>query len=292
MTSKAPSPASGGSSGRFYFVAWLALGAAGIFYVIIATLAPEALRSADAGQSGSAIETTNKQVAALSQSVSQIKSSVDATQAKQQSLAGGLDSLRNEVSGIKVKLGDLSTLGQSVAIRLNGLEGKPVTLAAPAGKSAQTAAMKTTPASTPAIEGVVVPDANANDLPVSSEAAADDTQDAAPAAAVIPAPAKKLPKVAALAPDAKPASAAPARPYAIDLAMSTSPDALRQIWQLFKEQHGELLTGLSPRSVAAGGNVRLVAGPFPSQAAAAAHCAKMRKQGVSCSPTPLAGTPL
>ena len=131
----------------------------------------------------------------------------------------------------------------------------------------------------------MIEDIAGTEVPVSSEAALDEANSGGPL--VVKAPAKKVVKTASAAPDAK-----PAKPYGIELAMSTSPDALKQIWQLFKEQHAGMLNGLSPRSVVSGSNVKLVAGPFPSQAAAAAQCAKLRKEGMSCSPAPLGGTPL
>ena len=98
IPNSSPNSSAGGSLGRFYFVAWLALGAAGIFYVTIAALAPELLRNADAGTG--ALEQTTKQVATLTDTVGQIRTVVAATQSKQQELASGMDVLRNEVSGI------------------------------------------------------------------------------------------------------------------------------------------------------------------------------------------------
>jgi len=266
MNSKAIEPAASASS-RYYFLVWLALGAAGIFYVTVASLAPEALRAAG---------DTETQVAELSSTVSELKTKVDASDSKQKTLASGLEAMRGEMSGLKVKVADIASLDQSVATRLSALEGHPVPApeakadakgaAAGAPPVTQEVAAKAAPAAAPPIEGVVVPDE--------------------PVADAAPAPAKKPVKVASATPDAKP------RPYAVDLAVSTSTDALRQIWQLFQEQHAGVLAGLTPRAAQSGPNVRLLAGPFTSQAAAAAQCAKMRKEGVTCQPTPLAGTPL
>ena len=303
MNTRASPTSAGGSLGRFYFVVWLALGAAGVFYATIATLAPDTLRSAEAGSNSPALEAAAKQVASLSATVGELRTSINSIDTKQLAVANSLASLRNDVGGIKVKLSQLNDTGQSAGAPQVGLDSK--TVLAPSAKAvAQSAAI--TPAAPDAIEGVVVPDPNGTE--VSSEAAADGGQDGTDpsAIAVIHAPAKtaaktaaKSTKVANLAGEAKPTAAKPstvkaaaARPYAIDLAMSTSPDALRQSWQLFQEQHGDLLAGLSPRSVTSGGNVRLLAGPFANQAAAVAHCAKLRKEAMSCSPTPLAGTPL
>ena len=281
MNSSATAAATGSSSSRFYFVVWLALGAAGIFYVTIASLAPEALHGAET----SGIEAINTQVAALSSSMTQLKTHIESSDSRQQTFAADLDVLKGDVGGLKVKFADLASLDQSVSSRLSAIEGQPVP--APGAKASSAASNAPAPtlsiaskgAQAPKIEGVVMPDDSSADAMVPP----DPTIDAV-------APAKKPAKIASAAADAKPA--APPKAYAVDLAMSTSPDALKEIWQLYKDQHPDLFAGLTPRSVASGSNVRLLAGPFPSQAAAAAQCAKIRKEGVICTPTPLAGTPL
>ena len=183
--------------------------------------------------------------------------------------------IHSDISGLSTKFTELSGLEQAVSVRISALEGHatPDAKAAAGAASAagSTMAISNAPPAAPQIEGTV--------LPGDTAAAPADTVPVAQA----PAPAKPV-KVATA--DTKP------KPYAVDLAMSTSTDALRQIWQLFKDQHGALMSGLTPRSVASGSNVRLLAGPYPSQAAAASACAKMRKEGVTCQPAPLAGTPL
>ena len=266
MNSTTNATAADSPSSRYYFMIWLALGAAGIFYITIASLAPDALRGAQA----SGIEATNQQVAALTSTVSSFRTRLDASDSKQQIFANGLDGLRSDVSGFKSRVDDLS---KTVETRLSALGGAqtPGAKALAGGTSAPvtTQAIATKPAGAlaPQIDGVIMPD--------DTGAPADPTA------------------VAAIALAAKPAKpAAPPKPYAVDLAMSTSTDALRQIWQLFKDQHADLLAGLTPRSATSGANVRLLAGPFPSQAAASAQCAKLRKEGLACSPTPMAGTPL
>ena len=280
MNTRATTSSKGTTLNRFYMVVWLALGAAGIFYLTIASIAPEALRSADAGTG--AVEITNQKVASLSNTVNSVKAAVDQTQTKQAALANGMESLRNDISGIKVKLNDLHTLAQSSAPQSTAattLDGKPMLPAA--GKpQGQAIAAKPQAAPTPQIEGEVV------------QMEPNDTADAAPPP--VKAVLAKPVKVASNAAAAKdPAKTPPAnKPYAINLAVSTSPDALRQIWQLFQDQHGDLLAGLKPNSATSGGNVRLLAGPFANQAAAAAYCTKLVKEGMACTPTPMAGTPL
>lgn len=280
MNTRAANPGRGTALNRFYIVVWLALGAAGIFYLTIASIAPEALRSADAGVG--AIETTNQKVAALSNTVNAVKAAVDQTQNKQLALTNGLENLRTDLSGIKVKLNDLHTLAQSSAAAATTLDGKPLPQLAAKAQS-QAIAVKPKAAPAPQIEGEVVQvDPNADGVP---------TEEAEAPLPPVKAQAKPA-KVAVLTPAAKTPAPAANKPYAVNLAVSTSPDALRQIWQLFQDQHGELLAGLKPNAATSGGNVRLLAGPFANQAAAASYCTKLVKEGMACTPTPMAGTPL
>jgi len=290
MNTAATAVATGSPLSRYYFIVWLALGAAGIFYITIASLAPEALHSADAGVG---FDATNIKVAALSSTVSELKTRADSTDGKVQSLGGGIDSLKSDMSGLKVKFSDLASLDQTMATRLSALEGQPVPSPAPGAKASSlggsapaatlSVASKAAGPAVPKIEGVVMPDDTQNEAAIPA-----DPTEPIPSDPTIQA--RKASKVASAGTDAKAASAP--KPYALDLAMSTSSDALKQIWQLFKEQHPELLAGLTPRYVTAGPNVRLLAGPFPSQAAAASQCARMRKEGLTCTPAPMAGTPL
>ncbi len=282
MNTRATHPGKGNALNRFYLVVWLALGAAGIFYLTIASIAPEALRTADAGTS--AIDATNQKVAVLSNTVNAVKAAVDQTKNTQIALTSGLESLRTDVGGIKAKLTDLRSMVQSSAATT--LDGKPLTPAS--GKpQGQAIAVKQKGAPAPQIEGEVVPME-----PDSTGSASSESADA-----VLPpvkAASAKATKLASVAPVAKDAVKAPPanKPYAVNLAVSTSPDALRQIWQLFQDQHGDLLSGLKPHSATSGDNVRLLAGPFANQAAAATYCTKLVKAGMACTPTPMTGTPL
>ena len=293
MNNRANQAGTGRSLSRFYFVVWLALGAAGIFYVTLASLAPDALRGADAGQGTAAIDVTNKQVAALSTTVNAIKTSVDSTQTKQQALASGLESLRNDVTGIKVKLTDLSAVGQDTATGVSGLDGKSAPAATAKGQG-QNVAAKSNSTTMPTIDGEVIPPDPTLVSGPSSEAAMDGADDTVPTVPAKSAKAAKATKLASAGSDAKDAKKDPAagKPFAINLAVSQSPDALRAMWQLFKDQHADLLSGLSPRSSPSGNNLRLLAGPFASQAAANSQCAKLRKEGMFCEATPMAGVPL
>lgn len=299
MTSNTRQGGGGHGLSRVYFLFWLVLGAGGIFYVALAAMAPEVLRTADSSQGISAQLAT--EVASLNTSVADVRKALDKQRADQQALAGGVDSMRNDVGAIKARLADLSVFDQTLIGRVSALEGKAglkttqaVTKPAPQTAVATKAVAQT---EAPAIEGTVEP-GDSEDAVAVDEPAADATAAETPAKAAAPLPiGAQKPTVAAVA--AKPVKVAtaddaskPSKPYGLDLAVSTSPEALQQMWQLFKEQHGDLLAGLSPRSVASGANVKLVAGPFPSQAAATAACVKLRKANLACSATPFTGSPL
>lgn len=271
MDNRAIKPAAGATSRRLYNVLWLTVGACGIFYITIATLAPELLRGLDAA---SGIDATNAQVAALGTNVTQINGQIASLQDKQKGLAADLGTVRNTVVGLQTQVASIEALDKSITGRLSALDGgMPVSPDVKAPGSAPPVtpapeAIDNRPATgaMPQIDGVVVP---------ADPSTADGASDTPPA--------KKPVKAA----DTKPKS------YAVDLvAVSTSNQALSELWGVIKDQHPELMAGLTPRAVTSGANVRLLAGPFASQAAAAAACAKFRAKGVACTPTPMAGTPL
>ncbi len=130
-----------------------------------------------------------------------------------------------------------------------------------------------------------------------------------PAAATAPQP----PPPAVLAPDTTPAvnvpvprpsplqqqtqtpappDQGPSKPeYGIDLGGASTFDGLRTLWAAARNRHGALLEGLRPivtvREVTRPGGVelRLVAGPFGSAAAAARACTTLTNAGAVCQPT-------
>ncbi|HXF55353.1 MAG TPA: SPOR domain-containing protein, partial [Hyphomicrobiaceae bacterium] len=132
---------------------------------------------------------------------------------------------------------------------------------------------------------------------------------AEPAAAPVPPPAAKpaqrdsVPREAAkTAPIATGAISPPAAPIALGAAKVTPPppartlgielsggeslEALRLGWEQLTRQHAQVLAGLSPRyRTALQGEeqpLRLVAGPFASQADANRACAQLRSKQVAC----------
>lgn len=280
MTTRASGASAGSSLSKFYFVFWLALGAAGIFYVTIAALAPETLRTASA----TPLSGSSEKLAAVAEDLGSIKTEIEDVANKQQAMASSIETLRGEVSGVKGRVTELSALSQTTLQRVAGLEGKPsVATNTPSKQPAtQQIAVKPQPAQkVPPVAGEVIEDG------VAGLSIGDDE----PEGPVIK-PKKPAQKVAVAEPANQVKDPAASKPYAVNLAVSTSPEALRQIWQLFKDQHGTLLDGITPRAQTVGTDVRLLAGQFPNQAAAAKFCAKLIKEGMSCAPTPFGGKPL
>jgi hypothetical protein len=271
---------------RIYFLFWLVLGAGGIFYITLAVMAPEGLRGFDLAQSQLVDDSTNQQITALSTGLADIRKSVTDTQSKEATLSTGLDSIKGELSGIKTKLDGLSSTDQGLQSRVSTLEAQ---MPAKAGKTqAQRVSAAQIPAKPPTVDGDVVPAQPGVEADASLEPAIAQPATAVAPMKIGPASAASTTQPAA----AKPASAAHPKPYSIELGYSTSTDALQQMWQVLEDGHGAALTGLAPRAAQSGNNVRLLAGSFPTLAAAQAKCAALRQDGMACTVTPLAGSPL
>ena len=259
------------TSSRLYSGMWIVLGAAALFYVTVLTLAPEALRLSPAAQSGQAeLDEARQQIVALTESLEGLQKQVAQQGLTIEATGTDVQDLKSSIQGLGSKVAGLMAFDQATGQRLATLEqGKPGNKA---GSTAQKAVLApANPPQAPAIEGEVVPDEGA--------AAAEET------------PITLAPKKPA-ATDTKKTANAPKQEFAVELAMSTSTESLKLNWELLNDQHGDMLQGLSPRAVPAGDNFRLIAGPFANQAAATAHCAKLRKANVTCSVTPFKGSAL
>ena len=83
--------------------------------------------------------------------------------------------------------------------------------------------------------------------------------------------------------------------FGLDLGNGTSVESLRAAWTAASRRHASLLQGLMPRvqSRERGKGVavelRLIAGPIPTAAAAARLCAAMIAAGAVCAPAPFEG---
>ncbi len=112
-------------------------------------------------------------------------------------------------------------------------------------------------------------------------------------------PAKKTKKQQVAATEAAPeassedvAKPAKKKTFGLELAISTSPEALQLNWDLLTERHGDLLKGLTARTQASASDpssYRLLAGPFANAQQAQSMCAKLKKQNVACQVTGFGG---
>jgi hypothetical protein len=83
--------------------------------------------------------------------------------------------------------------------------------------------------------------------------------------------------------------------YAVQLVAAPSLDALRLNWTMLVDRHGPTLSELQPRYLspqAAGGQYRLLAGPFKSAKEAARVCGELLARQVHCATTEYTGQPL
>lgn len=122
-----------------------------------------------------------------------------------------------------------------------------------------------------------------------------------PAAAIAPEPtppappqaSEQLPQENVPLPPVRVASAPAAEPsaeppvlakleYGVDLGAAVSVEAIRGEWVKVKANYGPLLTGLRPLASPRQRDYRLLAGPFPTAAAAARLCAKFNAARVVC----------
>jgi hypothetical protein len=95
---------------------------------------------------------------------------------------------------------------------------------------------------------------------------------------------------------APPTSISSAKPeFGLDLGNGASVEALRAAWTAASRRHGNLLQGLGAvvqtrqRGKGVAVELRLIAGPIPTAAAAARLCAAMIAAGAACSPAPFEG---
>jgi hypothetical protein len=96
-------------------------------------------------------------------------------------------------------------------------------------------------------------------------------------------------------PPQQPAAGAAKTEFGLDLGSATTVEALRTAWTAALRRHGPLLEGLRPvvqmreRPRPAGMELRLIAGPVPSAAAAARLCISMTAAGAICAPSVFEG---
>jgi hypothetical protein len=287
--------------GTLYVVAWVVLGALAVVYLVTLTVAPEFLRGLISGRADEA------RVATLDD-LERASSRVSAT------VEGELEALRREIGELEDRLATVAASSSKLDERLAAVE--QVSSAAAKGSLAKTDAAKIDVSTVAA--GSSKPIAAASKIvgkviePVVAEAgakaASDDPLIAELLAAteqatttVVPKPAAETAqKTAAAGADwvaSEPQKPAEKKVFGLELAQSTSPDALQVSWDLLNEAQKPLVKGLSARVAPIGDQsapdgYRLLAGPFKTAQQAAALCARLQAAGVSCSPAEFKGQKL
>ncbi len=263
---------------------WSLLGLGALGYLGVTLIAPDLLRSSATAEAGTAtFEQTRQDVVILADEVTGLKQAVDAQndivkQSKDQTTEAGLalNDMQQQVANLAGNARAFEDRLQQLETAKGGKQAKSL-MPAPAATT-QAAAVKPQPSSSDSgIDGLVI-DAPAP-LPVKQ---------------MVKAPAKSVAKVAVASPPTPlvPKPAAATKPFGVELAMSTSPEALRLSWELLNEQHGPALQGLTARSAPSGENFRLLAGPFANVQQANAACAKLKQQGLACKATAFVGSAL
>ncbi|MEZ5774106.1 MAG: hypothetical protein R3D33_05195 [Hyphomicrobiaceae bacterium] len=304
-----------------YLAFWVLLGAGAATYIAALAFAPDTVRSAFTGESREqkAIAELTRAIAALEHRIADVGGDLDAVKEDLAELAAaghGLDQRLSALDGggaqASAEGGDAATAGASDDAGGEGLSTASITvpedeaaasdadgdeaaaevpLAKPAKEAVRkagkaVAALKGSDAE--AIEAVT----DAADVAVSSEdllSTVDLTGESG--------------KSADAAAEAEPSGSwgssvaeAPKRQtFGLELAMSTSPEALRLNWDLLSERHRDILGGLSARAQTSPedpDSYHLVAGPFRSAEDAISACSELQQQSVSCRLTSFSGTQL
>lgn len=251
---------------------------------------------------------TVKQVEAMpNQEIENLTRQLAAARKAQSELDESLATIRADLADLQDRIHGLSLADQIIVARLTAAEkGKPLSreaLSALVEKLSQGSPEETSTIAPGAFDAAAVPGLAAEEP--ASEANKDDAQlaDASQLAEAMEAETEKASgepvkqKVAAVAPaetEAAPKAAAPAKSYGIELAISTSPEALRLNWDLLVERNATVLGGLSPRAapIEGGENLRLVAGPFASAADAKRACKQLQESNIACRSSDYGGNPL
>jgi SPOR domain len=278
---------------------WLALGAGAALYLGTMLLAPQMIQGATASANVASLDSTRQEVNLLADTVAKLQQSIDEQGGQQTDVPAKLTAMHDDLVQMRQQVAGLSASVDGLAARVNGIEQAK-------GGKLTSKALPTVTAMQPAQQAVVTkseqPDASIDGLVIDEPAPAAEETAVKVLAPTPLVPKAKQAKTALLTPPAVPDAqagqdgtqpAAPAaRAFGLELAISTSPEALRLNWELLNEQHGAVLAGLSPRSAPKGKNLHLLAGPFDTAAKAAGACKKLEARGLSCTVAPFSGSAL
>ena len=303
-TDRSAKPARPGIS-RAYMAAWmmLALGA-GLY---LAALHFGDFSRDDAATEGKVVQTVPNQ------EIENLTRQLMAARQAQGTLDESISGLRDDIADLHDRIAGLTLADQVIVARVAAAEkGKPLSreaLSDLVNKLSQASPEETSSMTAATVDAgmatSLVADDTAEEVPAKDDAQLSDTQAMAEAiaqagaseqqaaeeqvAVVVPPDPVPAPKV-----ESAPKVAAPAKTYGIELAISTSAEALRLNWDLLVERHGDKLGTLSPRAAAIQGdeNMRLLAGPFASAAEAKRMCQKLQDANVACRSSDYSGNPL
>lgn len=261
---------------RPYVAVWVVLSSMALTYLVMLSVRPDlaeglgdhlaAMVGVEAGSSEAGDEKTRIEIAALSQS---------------------LDDLRRETAALSAQIAAREERHQAVAARLAAIEAQRVT---EQGVPLATASVNRDPQENPgnaganalpgrAVDGQIVEPPRLSELPTRR-----------------PQPPRETERITFAAPQVRPAPEPSESPRGVQIATGPSVDALRISWMLLAERHKEVLRHYEPRFVpstsGSGPAYRLIAGPIESTSAANRVCGELRARRVTCGVSAFGGEPL
>ena len=275
----APGRRSGGAT--LYLVLWLLLAAGALVYLGALAVAPNQL-TALLGSPKPSMAEPNGDTAAEGPSTAVLEGEIDRLKGEIAQVRGEVRTLVDTNQGLTKRLETI----EDASIQVQAGESSPVPISQGKAKASDNS-------EDGGISGVVI----GEDVPGDEEIAASEP--------VVSKPEKKSQKksderldedkgdkVAEVEVPAVPAVEKKKKTFGLELAISTSPEALQLNWDLLNERHGDLLKGLSARAQPSPSDptsYRLVTGPFTSAQQAQSLCAKLKKQNVTCQVTGFGG---
>ena len=263
-----------------YLLLWLMLAAGALMYLSALFLAPNQLMALFGSPKPAATESNEM-----------AQSDANPTAALESEIAA----LKDQLEQVQGEVRTVVATNQSLTERLETIENASIQVQSGEGSAVSVSQKKKTQAepTDSGITGVVIgADGDGSDDVAVSEPAVPTKADKKKKAE------ERLAEESSEAGDqladasTEPAPKTEKRKFGLELAVSTSPEALQLNWDLLNERHGEVLKGLSARAQANPNDpssYRLVTGPFTSAQQAQSVCAKLKKQNVTCQVTSFGG---
>ncbi|MFO1171010.1 MAG: SPOR domain-containing protein [Hyphomicrobiaceae bacterium] len=267
-----PTPAPRRRGGKIYLMLWLLLAAGAIVYLGALTLVSNPM---------TALFGSPKPATSEPNDVAEGPTTVE--------LKEEIASLRDEIEAVRGELRTVSATSQVLADKVDTIENASIQVQGSDQAEAQNVsqgkakAKATSEASD--ITGIVI----------GADESSEDVAASEPEVQPVKKPKKQQVAATEAAPEASSeevAQPAKKKTFGLELAVSTSPEALQLNWDLLNERHGDLLKGLTARTQANAADpssYRLLAGPFANAQQAQSACAKLKKQNVACQVTGFGG---